>query len=127
MNSMTASYRQANNQSFNLLGADAFKVSLTNVVGRGNLLVLINEGSLSPVPVELSSQGEVIYPFSNLRGFFNLAAVSRISFRFEALSADFSVTAHEIAIVPEVSSAWLAGLGSAACLLRRRRGWEVFG
>lgn len=118
---MRMTYGREDNSLFSLLGSDAFVIKVSSLQGVGRVLAVIDNRAAMPVPFMVAASGEVRIPFAALGDRFNLNAVRRISFQFDALAADFSMTLDEISIVPEVSSAWLAGLGSAAWFLRRRR------
>jgi hypothetical protein len=121
-NRMAMIYRNPDQSPFSLLGTDGFVITVTNLVGSGELVVSLDgRGGHSTIPVRLSGSGDIFYPVSNISGVYDLNQLSRVSFNFIALSPDFSITLSEVSAVPEPSATVLFSLVACAGLFRRRR------
>ena len=109
--------------TFSILGYDAFAVDLSNVIGTGEFEVRVsgNPGGPPDLIVPISGSGTVIYPFSGLETSLPLDQLDSITFRFSAISEDFSATIDNVRIVPEPSTSLLVGFGVASLLFQRRR------
>lgn len=109
--------------TFSILGYDAFAVDLSDVIGTGEFEVRVsgNPGAPPDLIVPISGSGTVMYPFSGLETSSLLDSLDSVTFRFFAISVDFSATIDNIRIVPEPSASLLIGLGVASLLFQRRR------
>lgn len=109
--------------SFDLSGYHAFSLSITNLVGRGEIIAY--SGSFKGIAVPITGTGELLIPFELMQNTEPLDRLISLDFRFIGLSKDFSVTVDRIAAVPEPSGASLALLGGLVLLFRRRRAKAV--
>jgi hypothetical protein len=118
---LNVSYQRSG--GFDLSGYDAFSLSISNLVGRGEIIAY--SGSFKGIPVPITGTGELLIPFELMQNSLPLDRLLSLHFRFIGLSKDFSVTVDRIAAVPEPSGACLALLGSLMLLFRRRRATAV--
>jgi len=116
--------RWGSNPSLSLLGYDAFALTITDLVGVGEVHVGINYlgyGS-SSTSVPLTTDGELIIPMSQVDlGTGSLAGVSSIQLVLSGVSADFGASISEFRVIPEPSSSVLLMCSLAFFLSQRRR------
>jgi hypothetical protein len=105
---------------FSILGYEAFSLSLTNLVGKGEIMAY-SGGMANGIAMAITGPGEMVIPYSNLNTTTPLGDLSSLHFRFIGLSSDFSVTVDRIALVPEPGSLGLFAGGVAILLATRRR------
>lgn len=108
---------------FSLLGYDAFSLTITDLVGLGEVMAYVGY-TPNGIPMPISGTGEMIIPYSMLNTTAPLGDVTSLRFLLTGRSSDFSVTLDRIALVPEPGSLGLF-IGGMAVLLTircRRRG-----
>lgn len=107
--------------TFSLLGYNAFAVDVTNVVGIGEFVAFVDGAPSADLRFTINGSGTIVSPFSALDTSQSLSSLTRMNFRFIALSDDFSLSIDNVRIVPEPSSLLLSGVAAASLLFRRRR------
>ncbi len=110
--------------ALNLLGSDAFLLSVSNLQGTGRVHVGVNESggfgsSSSWVP--LTAAGDLLIPFEQVDIQGTLGNVVSMQLIIVGASPDFAVAIDTFQIVPEPSIATMAGFGVFLLATRRRR------
>jgi hypothetical protein len=110
----------ARSEVFDLSGYDAFSLTVSGLVGRGEI-VAYSGGAFRGTPVPITGTGELLIPFSMMDNTASIDRLTSLHFRVIGLTADFSVTIDRIAAVPEPGSLGLFAGGMAVLLATRRR------
>lgn len=116
----TLSYRNSQG-NMSLLGYDAFVIHVESVIGTGQIMAYVGTGGPSPSVISVSLvEGDLIIPFANMAA-TNPENPSAINFQIIPQDPDFSVTISGIGVIPEPSTAAIAGLGAVLLVARRHR------
>ncbi|MEO0017777.1 MAG: hypothetical protein RLZZ522_1060, partial [Verrucomicrobiota bacterium] len=105
---------------FSILGYEAFSLTITNLVGRGEIMAYSGRSG-NGIAMAITGTGEMVIPYSKLNTTTPLGDLSSLHFRLIGLSSDFSVTLDRITLVPEPGSLGLFAGGMAVLLATRRR------
>ena len=104
---------------FDLSGYDAFSLTVSGLVGSGEIIAY--SGTFKGTPVPITGTGELVIPFSMMENTVPIDRLISLDFRLIGLTADFSVTLERITAVPEPGSLGLFTGGMAVLLSIRRR------